>query len=301
MGMGTNPGMGMGTNPGMGMGMATNPMNSGMAMNMGMNTTGPAVPPRPHAHYGYNCSWVPPPPASAPPPPIGIERGTTLLTGIGFELKAGALSTWMACDAYLTTDYVQFTYENSKNSVMLLLLNIHEIRESDLSLRIISANPDPVTGSDEVHTLRISDPKVRSEWKLALEKWTRHAANNETPFSGYLRNANAMAFVGGSEYFPVLADTLLKAREEVLIADWWLTPEIYLKRNPIDDKWRLDKILMLLAENGVQVKILVYCEMPATVELGSERVTKFFTHKNIKAMRMPFRFAGANVNTDYMF
>lgn len=42
-----------------------------------------------------------------------------------------------------------------------------------------------------------------------------------------------MAFVGGSEYFPVLADALVQANEEILIADWWLTPEIYLKRNPI--------------------------------------------------------------------
>lgn len=52
-------------------------------------------------------------------------------------------------------------------------------------------------------------------------------------FSPYLRTANAMAFVGGSEYFPVLADTLVQAQQEILIADWWLTPEVYLKRNPI--------------------------------------------------------------------
>jgi hypothetical protein len=44
------------------------------------------------------------------------------------------------------------------------------------------------------------------------------------------RDCKARAFVGGSEYFPVLADVMVAAEREILIADWWLTPEIYLKR-----------------------------------------------------------------------
>ncbi len=27
-----------------------------------------------------------------------------------------------------------------------------------------------------------------------------------------------------------VADALLEAKEEIFIADWWLTPEIYMKR-----------------------------------------------------------------------
>lgn len=50
---------------------------------------------------------------------------------------------------------------------------------------------------------------------------------------------NARAFVGGSEYFPVLADTLVAAQREILIADWWLTPMIYLKRDPCEVHYNL--------------------------------------------------------------
>lgn len=48
------------------------------------------------------------------------------------------------------------------------------------------------------------------------------------------RKSNVRAFAGGSEYFPVLADAIVAAKREILIADWWLTPEVYLKRDPLD-------------------------------------------------------------------
>lgn len=41
-----------------------------------------------------------------------------------------------------------------------------------------------------------------------------------------------------------VADAIDKAKEEIFIADWWLSPEIYMKRPAIDgDYWRLDKLL----------------------------------------------------------
>lgn len=51
-------------------------------------------------------------------------------------------------------------------------------------------------------------------------------------------------FVDGASYMNAVADALDNATEEIYIADWWLSPEIYMKRPAIDgDYWRLDKIL----------------------------------------------------------
>jgi phospholipase D1/2 len=51
-------------------------------------------------------------------------------------------------------------------------------------------------------------------------------------------------FVDGSSYMSAVADALENAKEEIFIADWWLSPEIYMKRPFVDgDYWRLDKIL----------------------------------------------------------
>lgn len=41
-----------------------------------------------------------------------------------------------------------------------------------------------------------------------------------------------------------VGDALENAKEEIFITDWWLSPEIYLKRPAIvADHWRLDKLL----------------------------------------------------------
>jgi phospholipase D1/2 len=55
---------------------------------------------------------------------------------------------------------------------------------------------------------------------------------------------DASWFVDGSSYMNAVADALEVAKEEIFIADWWLSPEIYLKRPFVgSDYWRLDKIL----------------------------------------------------------
>jgi phospholipase D1/2 len=57
-------------------------------------------------------------------------------------------------------------------------------------------------------------------------------------------SVDASWFVDGSSYMSAVADALEDAKEEIFIADWWLSPEIYMKRPFLDDDyWRLDKIL----------------------------------------------------------
>nr|XP_030718052.1 phospholipase D2 isoform X2 [Globicephala melas] len=50
-------------------------------------------------------------------------------------------------------------------------------------------------------------------------------------------------FVNGAGYFAAAADAILRAQEEIFITDWWLSPEIYLKRPAHSDDWRLDIML----------------------------------------------------------
>lgn len=51
-------------------------------------------------------------------------------------------------------------------------------------------------------------------------------------------------FVDGKDYMVAVADAMEAAKEEIFIADWWLSPEIHMKRPAIEgDYWRLDKIL----------------------------------------------------------
>lgn len=55
---------------------------------------------------------------------------------------------------------------------------------------------------------------------------------------------------------------ITEAREEILIQDWWLSPELYLRRPPsYHEEYRLDRLLKAAAERGVKVFVIVYKEV----------------------------------------
>lgn len=96
-------------------------------------------------------------------------------------------------------------------------------------------------------------------------------------------------YVNGSGYFADLADALEQAKEEIFITDWWLSPEVFLKRPATDTYWRLDQILKRKAEQGVKVCILLYKEVELALGINSEhsKRTLMDMHPNIKVMRHP--------------
>lgn len=69
-------------------------------------------------------------------------------------------------------------------------------------------------------------------------------ANPHKSFVPFRESTPASWFVDGATYMSAVADAMEHAKEEIFIADWWLSPEIYLKR-PAENKdyWRLDNIL----------------------------------------------------------
>lgn len=89
------------------------------------------------------------------------------------------------------------------------------------------------------------------EWMNFLKlnaKTTALAFTQQNPFNSFApvrKDCLAGWFVDGANYMSCVADGLENASEEIFIADWWLSPEIYMKRPAIDgDYWRLDKILL---------------------------------------------------------
>uniref|UniRef100_A0A674MCJ8 phospholipase D n=1 Tax=Takifugu rubripes TaxID=31033 RepID=A0A674MCJ8_TAKRU len=96
-------------------------------------------------------------------------------------------------------------------------------------------------------------------------------------------------YVNGRDYFADLADALDQAKEEIYITDWWLSPEVFLKRPATDNYWRLDTILKRKAEQGIKVCILLYKEVELALGINSEhsKRTLMNMHPNIKVMRHP--------------
>ncbi|MBN3318061.1 PLD2 Phospholipase, partial [Atractosteus spatula] len=96
-------------------------------------------------------------------------------------------------------------------------------------------------------------------------------------------------YINGREYFADVAQALEQAREEIFITDWWLSPEIYLKRPATSHYWRLDQILKRKAEQGVKVCVLLYKEVELALGINSDYSKRKLMnmHPNIKVMRHP--------------
>ncbi|XP_022901663.2 phospholipase D1 isoform X1 [Onthophagus taurus] len=141
--------------------------------------------------------------------------------------------------------------------------------------------------------------KTRSERKLWIDNLKLHAnelakdftqPNRYHSFAPIRSNTSASWFVDGSSYMSAVADAINNAKEEIFIADWWLSPEIYLKRPALEgDYWRLDKLLQRKAEQGVKIFILLYKEFEMALGLNSyySKDVLSRTHPNIKVLRHP--------------
>lgn len=116
-----------------------------------------------------------------------------------------------------------------------------------------------------------------------------HTANRYCSFAPQ-SSGNAKWYVDGCSYFWALSMALEEARESIYILDWWLSPELYLRRPPSrNEQYRLDNMLKAAAERGVKVKIIVYKEVESVLTLKSVHTKHHLEslHPNIGVFRHP--------------
>lgn len=104
-------------------------------------------------------------------------------------------------------------------------------------------------------------------------------------------------YVDGRDYFWAVSVAMERAKESIYIADWWLSPELFLRRPPyFNQEWRLDQVIKRAAERGVKVYVMVYKEVAQALTCNSAH-TKYALrdlcpegtagHGNIRVMRHP--------------
>ncbi|KAK4449922.1 hypothetical protein QBC34DRAFT_404245 [Podospora aff. communis PSN243] len=103
-------------------------------------------------------------------------------------------------------------------------------------------------------------------------------------------SGHAKWYVDGASYFWAVSMALEEARESIYILDWWLSPELYLRRPPARNaRYRLDTMLKAAAERGVMIYVIVYKEVPQALTLDSLHTKHALEalHPNIKVFRHP--------------
>ncbi|EHA24902.1 hypothetical protein ASPNIDRAFT_200845 [Aspergillus niger ATCC 1015] len=111
--------------------------------------------------------------------------------------------------------------------------------------------------------------------------------NTENRFGSFAapRQGNEVKWhVDGCAYFYAVSKALESAKEYIWILDWWLSPELYLRRPPAKhEQYRLDRMLLAAAQRGVRVNIIVYKEVTQALTLSSHHTKHHLEdlHENI--------------------
>ncbi|XP_029350205.1 phospholipase D1a [Echeneis naucrates] len=133
-------------------------------------------------------------------------------------------------------------------------------------------------------------------WGQSIESFVRNhgkAFLRDHRFGSFAqeeKNIPSKWYVNGKNYMEDLADALEEAKEEIFITDWWLSPEIFLKRPVVEgNRWRLDCILKRKAQQGVRIFVMLYkeVELALGINSGYSKRTLMHLHPNIKVMRHP--------------
>ncbi|KKZ67604.1 phospholipase D [[Emmonsia] crescens] len=101
---------------------------------------------------------------------------------------------------------------------------------------------------------------------------------------------DAKWYVDGCDYMYAVSRALETAKESIWILDWWLSPELYLRRPPSkNEPYRLDRMLQAAAQRGVRVNVIVYKEVTQALTLSSSHTKHHLEdlHPNIAVFRHP--------------
>nr|OQO29533.1 hypothetical protein B0A51_02625 [Rachicladosporium sp. CCFEE 5018] len=119
-----------------------------------------------------------------------------------------------------------------------------------------------------------------------------HHMHRFQSFAPQREGNDAKWYVDACGYMWAVSVALQNARQSIWILDWWLSPELYLRRPPAQfEEFRLDRLLFAAAERGVQVNVIVYKEVTQALTLSSSHTKHWLEDNdktgNIKVFRHP--------------
>ncbi|KAG0154796.1 hypothetical protein PDIDSM_366 [Penicillium digitatum] len=153
--------------------------------------------------------------------------------------------------------------ENSERKLKLLARNERQLQQFEDSIRFMVANTP----------------------------WLH--PNRFDSFAPVRLNCFAQWLVDARDYMWVVSRAINQAKDVIYIHDWWLSPELYMRRPAaISQKWRLDRLLQQKAREGVKVFVIMYRNINSAIPIDSEysKFSLLDLHPNIFVQRSPNQF-----------
>ncbi|KAH4067516.1 phospholipase [Parastagonospora nodorum] len=160
----------------------------------------------------------------------------------------------------------------------------------------VSDLKDSLSGKDENKPQQQSAPAQQGAPAQPGQEY--HSQHRFMSFAPERRGNETKWYVDGCSYMYAVSIAIEHARESIWILDWWLSPELYLRRPPAkNQQYRLDRLLHAAAERGVKVNIIVYKEVTQALTLSSAHTKHHLEelHPNIGVFRHPDHLPDAAV------
>jgi len=109
-------------------------------------------------------------------------------------------------------------------------------------------------------------------------------------FAPVRKRIYAQWLVDGRDYMWNVSRAISMAKDVIYIHDWWLSPELYMRRPPaISHKWRLDRLLQRKAQEGVKIFVIMYRNINSAIPIDSEysKFSLLDLHPNVFVQRSP--------------
>ncbi|KAI9365193.1 hypothetical protein BD770DRAFT_378002 [Pilaira anomala] len=153
--------------------------------------------------------------------------------------------------------------------------------------------------AEKVNNLFTTDCKPAAEGKDDdddfLEKQLADETHRFDSFAAVRHDAQVKYYIDGQNYCWAVSEAIEAATECIYIEDWWLTPELYLRRPPSKyPEYRLDAQLKRKADQGVKIYVVVYKEVEMALTLDSRHTKDSLQalSENIIVLRHPDHFIG---------
>ncbi len=152
---------------------------------------------------------------------------------------------------------------NSERKLKLLAKNDRMLSQFEESIRFMTSNTD----------------------------WSKK--NRFDSFAPVRHHVFAQWLVDGRDYMWNVSRAIEMARDVIYIHDWWLSPELYMRRPAaISQKWRLDRLLQRKAQEGVKIFVILYRNINSAIPIDSEysKFSLLDLHPNVFVQRSPNQF-----------
>lgn len=142
--------------------------------------------------------------------------------------------------------------------------------------------------------IRMKDEKDYLIFLYYLKEAAQSKKKNVPYFSSSMvtTNNDITYLVDAESYYKQVVEEISKAKRQIYMLGWWVSPELYLVRpvTPETEKYQLFKLLDKKATEGVKINIIVYHDPPKAVANDSEHTKLKLErlHPNIKVERHPF-------------